>query len=791
MDKKYDFRKTEKELQEMWDREGIYRYRNGRERKVFSIDTPPPTVSGKLHIGHVFSYTQAEMIARFKRMKGYDVFYPFGFDDNGLPTERLVEKELGIRAADMAGSLFREKCMETKDAYEADFKRMWQSLGFSVDWSLEYRTVSDDTRRISQRAFLELVKQKKAYRKESPVLWCTRCRTSIAQAELETKEQETFFNYLAFETEGETLQIATTRPELLYGCVCIFVNPLDERYRHLEGKKARVPLYGFEIPILTDEQAGMDKGTGAVMCATYGDTADAAWCEKHGLPYKKVICPDGTIGQEVPLIGGMKVKQARDVILKELEKDGTLLRREELTHMVAVHERCGTDVEIIPSSQWYIDVLSEKERFLQAAEEIRWHPAHMKSRYISWVENLKWDWCISRQRYFGVPFPLWYCRNCKEPILAKEDRLPVNPMEEGPGEACPCGCTEFVPETAVLDTWATSSVSPLINAKYKETDDRSGEILPMGMRHQAHEIIRTWAFYTIVRSLYHTGDIPWKDIMISGFVLAKPGEKISKSKSNAGSSPVELIETHSADAIRYWAAGAKLGTDTFFAEEDIRPSKRFLNKLYNASRFAFLHLEDYRPEEGPAPRLLPADQWILERIKMTFSEAGTLLEEYETGQARKKIDELFWEDFCDYYIEIVKERLYQPEKHGACEQAGARYALYHSLLGILKLYAVYVPHITDYIYQSCFRKYEKAVSVHQLLWEEGKPDEELLAFGSHVKEVIAGVRKEKTEKQQSMKEPVPQLVITCPGRLMKYYKLSQKDIMACTSAEKILLLATE
>ena len=428
----------------------------------------------------------------------------------------------------------------------------------------------------------------------------------------------------AFEAEGETLLIATTRPELLYGCVCVFVNPEDERYRHLAGKKARVPLYGFEIPVLTDEQA-------------------------------------------------------REAILQELEKDGALVRREEMTHMVAVHERCGTDVEIIPSSQWYIDVLSEKERFLAAADDIRWHPAHMKSRYISWVENLKWDWCISRQRYFGVPFPVWYCKSCKEPVFAEEDRLPVNPAEEGPGKVCRCGCREFIPETAVFDTWATSSFSPLINARYKEADDRSGEILPMGMRHQAHEIIRTWAFYTIVRSLYHTGSIPWKDIMISGFVLAKPGEKISKSKSNGGLSPMELIETHSADAIRYWAAGAKLGTDTFFSEEDLRPSKRFLNKLYNASRFALMHLEEYRPGEGTEPVLLPADLWILERVKETVTDAEALLEEYETGQARKIIDELFWEDFCDYYIEIVKERFYQPEK----------------------------------------------------------PDSQLLAFGSHLKEVIA------------------------------------------------------
>lgn len=786
MDKKYDFRKTEQEMQALWEKEGIYRYRNGREKKVFSIDTPPPTVSGSLHIGHVFSYTQAEMIARFKRMQGYDVFYPFGFDDNGLPTERLVERDGGFHAADMPRSRFREKCMETIEGYETDFRKMWQSLGFSVDWSLQYRTISDLTAKISQRAFLDLVRQKKAYMKESPVLWCTQCRTSIAQAELEMKERETTFNYLEFQAGEEKLLIATTRPELLYGCVCVFVNPEDERYRRLAGKTAKVPLYGFEVPILTEEEASMEKGTGAVMCATYGDTADVAWCEKHGLAYREVIRPDGRIAEHVPVIGGMKAKQAREAIIEALKQAGALVWREELTHLVAVHERCGTDVEIIPSNQWYIDVLSQKQRFLDAADEINWHPAYMKSRYRSWVENLKWDWCISRQRYFGVPFPVWYCKNCKKPVFAEADHLPVNPMEEQPGKKCSCGCEEFLPETAVFDTWATSSVTPLINARYGEAEDRSGEILPMGIRHQAHEIIRTWAFYTIVRSLYHTGSIPWKDIMISGFVLAKPGEKISKSKNNAASSPMQLIQTHSADCIRYWTAGARLGTDTFFSEEELKVSKRFLNKLYNAAKFAEMHLEDYRPDGGEPVRLLPPDLWILERVKEASADAAAFLEEYETGLARKKIDELFWEDFCDYYIEIVKERLYQPEKHGEAERRGAQHALYHSLLGILKLYAVYIPHMTEYIYQSCFRGFEGAVSIHQLLWQQEKVDGLLLEFGSHLKETIGRVRKEKTEKQLSMKEGIPELVITCPGKLRRLYKQSETDIRACTNAAAII-----
>ena len=482
MEKKYDFQKTEEELKNFWETNEIYKYRDGMEKPVYSIDTPPPTVSGTLHIGHVFSYTQAEMIARFKRMQGYDVFYPLGFDDNGLPTERLVERDQKITASHLPRSQFKKICVETIETYEYDFRDLFKKLGFSVDWDLSYQTVSLPSQRISQKSFLDLVKRKKAYRKESPVLWCTKCQTSIAQAELETRDLDSTFSYLNFKTDLGDLMIATTRPELLYGCVCVFVHPNDERYQKFIGKTATVPLYDFDIPIMADETVSMEKGTGAVMCATFGDTTDVQWYQTYHLPHKKVILSDGTISLEIPYIGGLKISQARERVIKELNARGLLIKQEAISHGVAVHDRCGKAVEIISSNQWYIDVLSEKERFLKAADEICWHPAHMKKRYEIWVENLKWDWCISRQRYFGVPFPVWYCKDCGAPIFAKEEQLPVNPLEEKPREACSCGCQEFIPEEAVFDTWATSSVTPFINAKFGEPEDRSKKILPMGMR---------------------------------------------------------------------------------------------------------------------------------------------------------------------------------------------------------------------------------------------------------------------------------------------------------------------
>ncbi len=778
MEKQYDFRTAERQMQAFWEQEGCYRFPRTGSVPIYSIDTPPPTVSGSLHIGHVFSYTQAEMIARFRRMQGFRVFYPFGFDDNGLPTERLVERDRGISAKELPRSEFSRICTTVKETYEEEFRNLWKSLGFSVDWSLQYETVSPAVQTLSQQCFLELVQQGKAYEKESPVLWCTECQTSIAQAELEGKELESTFNYIPFTTMDGMLAVATTRPELLYGCVCLFVHPEDKRYSRYIGQSARVPLYQYDIPIWADDKVQMEKGTGVVMCATFGDTTDVEWAAKFGLPYRKVILPNGLLDDTVPYVGGKRVKKARTEILRLLSERQLLLRSEKRKHTVAVHERCGREVEIIPSKQWYIDILSEKERFLEAAEAINWYPAHMKSRYLAWVRNLKWDWCISRQRYFGVPFPVWYCKKCGKAVFAGREELPINPLEAKYNGACPCGGKEFEPEKAVLDTWATSSLTPQINEK------NGLPRLPMSLRAQAHEIIRTWTFYTIVRSLYHTGTLPWKDIMISGFVLAKKGEKISKSKGNSQLTPQELIRVHSADAVRYWAANAKLGTDTFFSPEDLAGAKRFLTKLWNASRFAMSHLQDFRTEARDSA-WLPADRWILARADETVRNTTMLLEEYEVGSARHEIDEFFWRDFCDNYLELVKDRLYQPDRHGEDARRSSQAALYHTLLVILKLYAIYVPHITEYLYQSFFRQREYEPSVHlSRLGKPVAPDQNLLDFGDAVKRVLFDVRKYKSEHSLSIKAELDCLTMETEERFAEWFRQTEPDILACSRAAK-------
>ncbi|MGI6309877.1 MAG: valine--tRNA ligase [Bacilli bacterium] len=786
MEKKYPTNLAEKEIQKYWEKEQLYKFTMD-DRKIYSVDTPPPTISGKLHIGHIFSYTQAEIIVRFKRLLGYNIFYPFGFDDNGLPTERLVEKELGISAKDMPRSVFIKKCQETIVKYEEEFKNLWKSLGFSVDWHLQYETISDLSRKISQKSFLELAKAGHAYQKDMPVLWCPLCETSIAQAELDAIGRDAYFHYVKFKVEGTDLIIATTRPEYLSSCVALFVHPNDKRYKKYIGKKAKVPLYNFEIDIYSDAKVEIDKGTGIVMCCTYGDITDTNWQRQYNLPYKKLISADGTIDRDVLFIGGMHVNDARLKIVNLLKENDLLVKSEKINHVVGVHERCLTDIEILPSKQWYIDVLGIKDELLKMGDKIKWHPSHMKNRYIDWVTNLKWDWCISRQRFFGVCFPVWYCKKCGNVIYADEKDLPVNPLEDKPNGNCSCGNDEFIPENDVMDTWATSSVTPFINALYKESDERS-YLMPMSMRCQAHDIIRTWAFYTIVKSYYHTGNTPWKDIMISGFVLAKKGEKISKSKSNVVASPSKLIEKYGADAIRYWTASNKLGTDTWFSEEDIIASNRFLIKLWNASRFAIMQLSGYTSEYK---KLMPVDKWIIERCKEVTNNYIKYMNQYEIGLARGEIDRFFWHDFCDNYLEVVKERLYQREKHGMVAVKSGQYALYRVLLEILKMYSPIVPHITEYIYLTFFKEYEDKKSITTLIIRENKVENESLKFGDIVKAVLEQVRKYKTVNNMSMKAELDKLIIKGEEKYIGYLKQTKLDLKACTSAREINFISQE
>lgn len=772
LDKKYDFKTVEKELQAFWENNKVYAFNVTDPGEIYAIDTPPPTVSGKIHIGHIFSYTQAEMIARYQRMQGKNVFYPFGFDDNGLPTERLVERDLNIIAKEMDRHAFIDQCLKATKKYEAEFQELWTSMGFSCDWQQSYRTIDESSQRISQRSFIELVKDKKAYQEESPVLWCPHCQTSIAQAELESKEIPSYFNTIKFKVGKKELLIATTRPELLYGCVAIFVHPEDERYQSMHHQACRVPLYGFEVTILPDENVDMTKGTGAVMCCTFGDTTDLEWYKNYDLPYRSVLQENGHIADDVPYIGGMYVTMARKTILERLKEEELLLDTIKISHSVSTHERCGTAIEILPSRQWYIDILSHRQAYLEMADQIEWHPSHMKKRYITWVENLKWNWCISRQRFYGVPIPVWYCKACGEVKLPEDHELPINPIMDKPSTPCACGHHDFEGESAVLDTWATSSVTPQINSKWGEDNERD-YLQPMALRTQAHEIIRTWAFYTMVKSYEHHQSIPWEHIMISGFVLAKKGEKFSKSKNNAKMDPQSLIESYSADAIRYWTASGRLGTDMMFEEGELKLSKRFLTKLWNASRFSIMQLSDFTSSD--LGLIKPRDQWIVNRYHTCLNQAKAYLETYEVGLARQVMDDFFWKDFCDNYLEYAKDRLYKTELYAHDDVQSGRQALYYVTRGILKLYSIFVPHMTEFIYQKFFRQYEAALSIHKLQWDdaltEGAEEAEL------IKEILQQIRRFKTERNLSMKDSLHQVSIKTSKT--DFLRACQEDIMAC------------
>ena len=611
LDKKYNAQEKETKWLNYWNENKVYEFKPD-QREVFSIDTPPPTVNGKIHIGHIFSYSQTEMIARYKRLRGYNIFYPFGFDDNGLPSERLVEKEQGKKAHEIGREEFAKLCYKTTDKYEEEFQELFSKMGVSTDWNIHYKTVSPSTIKISQTSFLDLIDKGHCYHKESPALWCNECLTSIAQAELETKTIKTTFNYINYSTtDGETFTIATTRPELIPAIVCVFVNPNDEKHKHLIGKTAHIPVIDVEVPIMADEKVAIDKGTGIVMCCTFGDQTDIEWWKKYNLPLKYIFTEDGKIIDSVPNYGGMKIKEARKKIIEDLQAGGYVVKIEELEHEVQTHERCGKEVEYSVMKQWFIDIMNHKEDFLKIGNEIKWHPEHMHNRYDEWVNNIAWDWCISRQRYFGVPFPVWYCKDCGEPIFARKEDLPVNPLVDSPREdkCSKCGCKQFVPETDVMDTWATSSVTPLINMRYGQDENYEDILKPMSLRTNASEIIRTWDFYTIVKSFYHFGQRPWDNVMISGFVMANKGEKISKSKGNSKVEPIDLIAQYSADVIRYWAGSGRLGTDIVFSEETLLRGKKLINKIWNVSKFIEMHLADYEDKEFNDYEYI--DKWIL------------------------------------------------------------------------------------------------------------------------------------------------------------------------------------
>ncbi len=844
--KKYQPQEREKFWKDEWDKQKIYKWQASKNRaEVFSIDTPPPTVSGSLHIGHVFSYTHTDAIARYQRMIGKDVCYPMGWDDNGLPTERRVQNVYGIRCQvdlvyepeltfsknhdrkpheylGVSRRNFIEACEQLTKEDEAVFESVWRRLGLSVDWNLRYETINDHCRAMSQRSFLDCVEKGFVKHVEAPGMWDIDFQTAVAQAEIEDRLKPGAYHHIRFAVEsGDPCVIATTRPELLAACIAVVVHPDDSRYQAMIGKFAITPLFHVRVPIMASTHADPEKGTGVVMICTFGDADDVAWWQQSGLPVKQILGRDGTLlpidfGEEpfsslragvaqknYEMLVGKRVKKAREAIVSLLQEenssvDGTtkalIKDPEPIEHPVKFYEKGDSPVELIPTRQWFIDILSAKEDLLAQGEKINWQPEYMKTRYQNWVEGLNQDWCISRQRFFGVPFPVWYPVNAqgdieyKKPLYASLDQLPVDPLSQSPegyDETQRDQPNGFVGDPDVMDTWATSSLTPQLISRWGLDQDKHKAIFPMDIRPQSHEIIRTWAFYTIVKAWIHEKTIPWKNVVISGWVLDPYRKKMSKSKGNV-ITPEYLMDQYSADAIRYWACKARLGADTAFDEGVFSVGQKLTTKLFNAAKFVLLQVADQ--EDLTTNQIIePLDNDWMQDVYESVAVVTAAYERFDYAVALEATEQLFWA-FCDHYIELVKGRAYQ--ETDIKKQQSACAALLETLSIICRLLAPILPFVTEEVWGWRFTKV--STSVHKAKWPKQENNQQRdyeRGIFNCAKLIMGEIRTTKTKAQKSMKYPVQALVVAGSKTFETQFKLAAADIARAGSVERITFTA--
>ena len=810
---KYKFNESEKKWQAFWHASGIYLWNKDEPReKTYIVDTPPPTVSGQLHIGHVYSYTHADFIVRYQRMKGMNIFYPMGFDDNGLPTERLVEKQKKIRANSVSREEFTAICQEVIEVKEEKFQNLFNRIALSVDWNIKYKTISPLSTKISQMSFLDLMKKEQIYRDSQPMLWDPVDQTALAQADIEDHEKTTFMNEIKFHTEdGLEIIIATTRPELLPACVSVFYHPDDTRYNKLQNQFAISPLFNVRVPLLADDLVDPEKGTGLVMCCTFGDQTDILWWRKHKLPTKIIFTKWGTITdikfddhclnrekaiQFAAEIAELKIIDARAKTIKILKNENLLISQTERVQTVKCAERSGAPLEILTTPQWFVKSVEHKEELLKRSEELNWHPQSMKIKLNSWIKGISLDWCISRQRYFGVPFPVWYSKRIGEEgkiILADVSQLPVDPLQDLPHGY---NRDEVEADKDVMDTWSTSSVSPQLNShgiapEFMADALRHRNIFPADLRPQAHEILRTWAYYTMLKSHLHENTLPWKNIMISGWCLAEDKTKMSKSKNNI-IAPEKLLDQYGADVIRYWAASSKLGADTSYSEDVINNGKRLVNKLWNAAKFVSQHF-DKIPDDFKQKTLVELkenisadfDKYFIVKLSELVLKCTSEFENYEYANAMSMTEQFFWSLFCDNYLEITKTRAYDENENDKKGALSARLALYHGFKILLKLYAPFMPHITEELYNILYDN----KSIHL---SNSWPRLEVFFKGlehedsDNLLNILELVRKIKAKDNLSIKHPISVLEIM--GANLSDSLIS--DLKNVTSTEEIKFVET-
>ena len=825
-------RETEPAWCAKWDESRVYHYDPAAPRaNTFVVDTPPPTVSGSLHVGHAFSYTQTDILVRFQRMLGKNIFYPMGWDDNGLPTERRVQNLFGVRCEPsvpynpdykpsgpkkelkdyehISRRNFLELCEQQTAEDEKNYEALCRRLGLSIDWRQTYSTVGEHCRRTSQLSFIDLHKKGHAYSAETPTLWDTTFRTAVAQAETEDREASGFFHDLKFGVEGGgEFTIATTRPELLAACIAVVAHPDDERYQPLFGKKAVTPVFRARVPIMPSYHADPEKGTGIMMICTFGDIADVQFWREHKLPMRQLIGRDGRLlpvefggplfdsadpaaaNAAYAQLAGLYAKQARTKVVALLKEAGAAPGEPRPTKQaVKYYEKGDMPLEFVPARQWYIRILDKKAGLLEQGRKVAWHPEFMLKRYEQWVEGLNQDWCVSRQRYFGVPFPVWYpvlqdgALDFDNPILAAPESLPVDPQTD-----CPPGYKPeqrgvpggFAGDPDVMDTWATSSLTPMISSGWATDKEKHARLYPADMRPQAHEIIRTWAFYTITKSWMHENSVPWHNAGISGWVVSPDKGKMSKSKGKAVT-PEDLLQTYSADALRYWAGKAKLGQDTVYDESVFKVGMRLATKLYNASRFAMLQMRNPALAGGgplcAADVTEPLDKAWVDHVKKLADASREDFANYEYSAVLLYVETAFW-DFCDNYLELVKNRAYS----GSPAAARSACAALDWTLGVfLRLLAPFMPFITEEVWGWSYAAALKLPSVHKAPWpssaELASPAGEPRVLET-VRKVLEAVRTRKAAEKRSVKWPVAKLAVECGPAQAAALKLALEDLLA-------------
>ncbi len=781
-----------------WQEAGTYRFdRSHRRADIFSIDTPPPTVSGSLHIGHVFSYTHTDFIARFQRMRGKEVFYPMGWDDNGLPTERRVQNYYGVRcdpslpydasfqppekppkhAIAVSRPNFIELCNRLTAEDEKAFEDLWRHLGLSVDWSMTYATINPRSQRVSQAAFLRLLKRGIAYQLEAPTLWDVDFRTAVAQAELEDREQPGAYHKIRFALAGSSpsaigdttrpgyVEIETTRPELIPACVALVAHPDDERYKPLFGTSVVTPLFGVEVPVKAHALADPEKGSGIAMICTFGDITDVTWWRELSLPVRAVIQPNGAFrpvawgqpgweskdasrAQQVyDQLANLQPAKARAVIVEQLKESGDLLGEPRaITHPVKFYEKGDRPLEIITSRQWFFKTVEFREDLLARGRELQWHPEYMRHRYENWVNGLAGDWCVSRQRFFGVPFPVWYpiaadgSVDYAHPLVPDEARLPVDPSTDVPDgytaeqRGRPNG---FAGDPDIMDTWATSSLTPQVVGGWLDDEDLFARVFPMDLRPQAHDIIRTWLFTTVLRAHLEQHALPWTHAALSGFITDPDRKKMSKSRGNVVT-PMALLQEHGSDGVRYWAAGARPGADAIFEPSQMKVGRRLSIKILNAARFALMQAEP----RGPITE--PLDRGMLTALASLVEASTKALDDYEYAGALQQTEKFFWE-FCDDYLELVKGRRYGD--FGSEGAASANSAMLVALSALLRLFAPFLPFVTEEVWS-----WWRPGSVHTATWPTaaevtesiGGADRRALAIREATQGALAEVRRVKS-----------------------------------------------